>query len=412
MVLLAEVEGVEGGGADDGAGHAHEGGRRQPEAVADDGASEGGGHGVGYVEGYLYSGAAEHFAAAGIAYYKVLQGAAEAEEHRRGGEGEEQRGQLAGRAEENGGHEDDENRGYDGCDEGSRVAVGEAPGEEVAGHHAGADEHHDERHGVLGEACHLGHYRRYVAQPAVDAGLAEEHSCVDEPRRGLRQEVELSFQPRVGQRRQHRNPASYFYKGEYADESHDAEGHAPRNVMAQEGEGGDADEIGYRHAADKDGDGGGSLAGVGEARAYYGAGAEEGSVGQPGDEAGAEKAAVGWRQRHQGVANGDDGGKEQHYAPQGHAPEEKECRGADGDTRGIGRNEMAGFYDADAEVGGDVVEDTHHAELDDAEGEGSERQREQRFLHYNLSYLFQAAKVENNLIPRRARHVNFICAGM
>lgn len=147
--------------------------------------------------------------------------------------------------------------------------------------------------------------------------------------------------------------------------------------MAQEGENRHSYEIRNRHAANKDCDRRSTLARVGQARAHYCARPEECSVGKAGDEARSEQATVVWRQRHKSVADGYHRRQQQHQPPQGQTAQENEHRRSDGNTCGIGGNQMPRLTYAYAQVCGDIVQDAHHPELDDAKGEGAEGKRQQ-----------------------------------
>ncbi len=113
--------------------------------------------------------------------------------------------------------------------------------------------------------CHLCHNRIYVAEPAVDACLAEEHTGVYEPWRAVAQETELPFDAGVGEWLQIRNPEFDGQVGEKPEQGDPAEGDTPAECVAGPGRDRHTEDVGHGHASYHHGNGLCPVAFVGEA---------------------------------------------------------------------------------------------------------------------------------------------------
>lgn len=360
-------------------------------ACGDDAAAHGGGYGVAGVVGYLDEGGAEEFAAAGVAHDGRLQGAAAAEHGGGAQEGEHHHGPLAGGERGNQGQEHERAGLHAAGHERGLEAAAELAGQEVAAEHAQAGQEHDPAEGGVGEAADACEQRVDVAVPAVDAALAYEHAAEDEPRGQRGEEAELRAQAvAAGQGAHEGQPQAQEQQREAAGDACGEECQAPGHGLGQPCAQGHAHEIGHGHAGYHERHCLHLAAGGCEAAGHDGAHAEVGAVGQAGDEARHQHEVVAGGGRGHEVAGAYHGGQEHHHAAQGHLAQHQQQHGAHAHAGGVGRDEMACGGDAHAQAGGYVDEDAHHHEFGDAQGECSEREGEECFVH---RFTFSSAKV-------------------
>lgn len=161
------------------------------------------------------------------------------------------------------------------------IAVGEMSASQIACEHAETGQHHEKRHLRWLEARDGGHEWIDVTEPAECATVAQCRGKEDEPGNRRFEKMELSGKTGIGQRRHGWYPAPEQVNEDKGPEGDQHEGEAPGKAVADRRAKGNAENVGYRHSCDHDGNGLCAPAFVGQFVGHDGTDPEECAVGQP-----------------------------------------------------------------------------------------------------------------------------------
>jgi hypothetical protein len=153
------------------------------------------------------------------------------------------------------------------------------------------------------------------------------------------------------------------------------EGEAPAGCLANQGTEGDPCDVGHREAGEHHGNGSGPALGCDQAGGDHRSDAEEGSVGEGGqDPAGQEQGKVRCG-RAQGVARDEDQHEQREHRFAGSASAQQGHDGrADEDADGVGGDQISGRGNGDAEGVRHLGQEAGGHELGGAYAEGTDGQ--------------------------------------
>ena len=195
------------------------------------------------------------------------------------------------------------------------------------------------------------------------------------------QKTELSLEAAVGQRLEIRYPGPHSCKGKHAEERHYGKGDTPRDYVGDECCARHSDHIGNRHAAHHYRHSLRALADIGQSRAHYGSGAEEGAMREARYKTGSKKRVIAGREGGSGIAHSNHSRKEQEKPLQRPPSQQDKTGSAYGHTRRISRNKISGLDNAHIKFTCHSREYAHHSKLSDAESKRTYCKSKQTLFH-------------------------------
>ncbi len=248
--------------------------------------------------------------------------------------------------------------------------------------HPDTEEGQDQGDGGFTEAHRLGGHGREVRvhredprEPEDGGEQAEEHLAVAEG-------AEFAAYVLV---RLDRDPGHQAGQGRHrrqADRRDDEEGGAPAEVLAEQGRGRHADDVGDRQAEEHRRHRPRLPALGGQSGGDHRADAEERAVRESGEEAAREQPAEVGGERGRQVADGEQRHQEQQHLLARHTGAEAGEQGcAQEDADRVRRDEVAGGRHGRAQVVRHIGQQAHHDELGRADAEGAHGQGEQSQGH-------------------------------
>ena len=272
------------------------------------------------------------------------------------------------------------------------------PAREITHQHSQPRDHHHGCHRLPGDARHTRHGRSHVAVPAENSSIGQQRSQQNQPGSPRTEEPELPLQSRIGQRRQGRHPAGDQQQSHNSPQPDHPESQPPRKIATQIGTQRHTEQVGDSHPEDHDRHGLGFVSRIGHPLRNNRTYPEESPVRQARHEPHRQEHPKVGCQRSADVTQNNKSGKSEQNPLQRPLTCNEHRRGSpDANPDGIGRNQVPGPGDGNAQIPRHIGQNPHHDELGHAESQRAESQGDQTLFHKSTLFTDGSALQVRNL---------------